>query len=58
MNGILLKFRDWWRGYSDEDVESLWRKLDANKKPGKITRLTRREYRAFVDQWKKCWRGC
>ena len=41
-------FRDWWRGWSDADLASVRVKMASPKKPGEVSWLTAREWRAFV----------
>lgn len=42
--------RDWWRGWSDEDLASILRKVERNKemRPGEIMPVTQRELRAHL----------
>lgn len=58
MHTLWIQLMDWWRGYTDADVDSLqtkWR--DAQDKPaGSVVRLTPGEdkaLRAGVDVWGK-----
>ena len=41
-------WRDWWRGYSEADVESAILKIHANRIPGTIIPVTGREMAALV----------
>jgi len=44
--------RDWWRGYSWADVESVHRKMYENRRPGAVIPVTDREMRALrAHQW-------
>lgn len=43
----LLKLRDWWRGYTEADVASVYYKVTTDIMPGKLTRLTPAEWRAW-----------
>lgn len=44
------RIRDWWRGYSDADIESLREKMIASslKYPGAITPVTPVEMKALL----------
>lgn len=42
------KLQEWWRGYSDADVESLRLKLAGNLTPGALTWLTPGEFAAVL----------
>lgn len=46
--GVTRRLCDWWRGYSDQDVESVHHKLTQGPRlPGQITYLTKREAKAL-----------
>jgi hypothetical protein len=49
MKALKWLLRDWWRGYSDADLRSLYWKLDEVAPAGSIIQLTNREYAAFLD---------
>ncbi len=51
--GYRMKWlRDWWRGYSDEDIQSACRKILATPDfPGTIIPMTQREIEALVKEW-------
>ena len=40
--------RDWWRGYSNEDIASAIRKMEGPHEPGSIVPVSNRELRAYV----------
>lgn len=40
-------FRDWFRGYTDDDMRSLMAKMEAEHASGSIIELTAAEYRAL-----------
>jgi hypothetical protein len=44
---IIERLRDWWRGYSQEDVRSLMEKLHTPSKSGALIPLTKREHAAL-----------
>lgn len=48
--GFQNVLRDWWRGFSNEDLASALRKTEADraKPPGEITWLSPREYKAWL----------
>lgn len=48
---MLAWLRVWWRGYADGDLASARAKLaTANRAPGGLTYLTRREMRALISE--------
>lgn len=49
-------WRNWRRGYRDEDVQSMQHKLSYPPKPGEVTYLTSREMNVFRD-WYRQGRG-
>jgi hypothetical protein len=46
-NTVYTRLRDWWRGYSEADVESVRNKIHANRIPGTIIPITAREQKAI-----------
>lgn len=44
---IVELFRDWWRGYGDDDIESLGEKMAVPRRPGTVIALTGREWLAL-----------
>lgn len=44
-----MKLRDWWRGYTDADMESMQNKLQEEHEAGSVIPLTPQEYAAFRD---------
>lgn len=46
----MSRFRDWWRGYQDKDIETLRAKLEVpeSMRVGVIIELSAQEYRAYV----------
>jgi hypothetical protein len=48
LNAAKAWLRDFWRGYSEADVDSVIAKLKAETRPGAIVLVTRRELRAAV----------
>lgn len=53
---FLDKLRDWWRGYSDQDVESVISKMRVDKRPGGVVLITNREMMALSDERTWNWR--
>jgi hypothetical protein len=50
--------KDWWRGYSDDDLDSILNKLvDNSTHPGRIIPVTERELRAHHAFIKKQFQG-
>jgi hypothetical protein len=49
LDGILRAVRDWWRGYSFADLESVHRKMHENRRPGAVIPVTDGEMRALRD---------
>lgn len=47
MQQMWKRLRVWWRGWSDEDLESAAKKISAACRPGMVARLTDREFRAW-----------
>lgn len=45
---LMQKFRDWRRGFTEEDVRSLQRKIAGDYGTGEITPLTLGEWRALI----------
>ena len=48
------RIRDWWRGYSEADVDSLLAKLQGERRPYAIIPITAREMRAICDERAAC----
>lgn len=44
---IRIRIRDWWRGYTNDDVASAMRKTEGPHKPGAIIPFTSAEHRAW-----------
>ncbi len=50
MNHLRTLLRNWWRGYTDEDVATMREKVHgAPVAPGEWNPLTNREMRAYLD---------
>jgi uncharacterized protein YbjT (DUF2867 family) len=47
MRKLRIWLRDWWRGYTDDDIRTLAAKLREPRPPGGTVPLTSREWRAF-----------
>jgi len=54
LNAVKSWLIDWWRGYSEADVLSLYAKFE-NKRPGAIIPMTDREQKALRDP--RTWGG-
>ena len=45
-----IAFRDWWRGWTDQDAQTADRKLALQTEPGEVVWLTKGEMNAVI--WK------
>ena len=50
MNNYKTKLRDWWRGYSDEDVETAREIMLADHKPNEVLKVTYGQHRAIIEE--------
>lgn len=47
---VIRAFKDWWRGYKAEDIESMREKLKIPRDPGQLVELTTAEFNALMGE--------
>lgn len=49
MDKMMIRLRDWWRGFNNEDLASALRKIESSStKPGAFIPLSPAEFKAWV----------
>ena len=44
---LRIRIRDWWRGYTNDDIASVMRKIEGPHKPGAVIHFTSAEHLAW-----------
>ena len=50
MNKLKDKLKDWWRGYSKDDIVSATEKINGKPTPGGLILMTNREFKAMCKE--------